>query len=321
MKKILRLTCAVLALLLCLSALGCGKNKKVVLTVGGQEVTYDVFRYTYLNAKAQLDGGNEAYWQEDAEARRAELDALVEETLVNMYVVLALCEDYGVDPEGKALQKAVDEYYDHCEESYGKDFEKSLEERFLSKDVLRFLLTVDFAKDELFYALEEQGKILKTKEEIIEHAKTDAFIRVDKLLIVNDAGENPEDNRALAESVLAKARAGEDFSALISRYSEQIDTKGNPNGFYITRYEYVETFEKVAFALEVGEISDVIETEDGFCILRRLEKEDAYIEKHYAELRDTYQQAEFNRIIDAKKPSMTVAYTDYYNELDLASIR
>jgi NIMA-interacting peptidyl-prolyl cis-trans isomerase 1 len=79
----------------------------------------------------------------------------------------------------------------------------------------------------------------------------------------------PEAKR-LAEEVLAKARAGGDFSQLASKYSDDPGTKGNRGNLgKRTRAVLVPPFADAAFRLEEGQISDVVETEFGFHIIKR----------------------------------------------------
>jgi peptidyl-prolyl cis-trans isomerase SurA len=67
--------------------------------------------------------------------------------------------------------------------------------------------------------------------------------------------------RAKIDTVLAKLKAGEDFGKLAMEYSEDPGTKqtGGELG-YFERRNMVKEFDEAAFNLEVGEISDVVQT-------------------------------------------------------------
>lgn len=72
--------------------------------------------------------------------------------------------------------------------------------------------------------------------------------------------------------------AGDNFATLAILYSEDPGSasKGGELGFY-GRGELYPEFEAAAFKLEVGEISDIVETEAGFHIIQMIERKGDYI--------------------------------------------
>jgi hypothetical protein len=83
-----------------------------------------------------------------------------------------------------------------------------------------------------------------------------------------------DEQRAIAEDVLARARKGEDFSKLARQFSEDPGSKdiGGDLGLRGKGF-FVPAFEEAATKLEPGEISGIIETEFGFHIIKGIEKE------------------------------------------------
>ncbi len=69
--------------------------------------------------------------------------------------------------------------------------------------------------------------------------------------------------REKAEQVLAEIQAGADFDSLVTRYNE--DSKSI---YSFGKGEMEEGFEKAAFNLGTGEISDIVETQYGYHIIR-----------------------------------------------------
>jgi foldase protein PrsA len=86
--------------------------------------------------------------------------------------------------------------------------------------------------------------------------------------------------KAKAQEALSKLRAGEKWDDVQKEYSED----SNLTGMTFTTGTMVEAFEKAAFALQVGEFSDVVETEFGFHIIYRTELSDDQYEPFYGSL-------------------------------------
>jgi len=108
------------------------------------------------------------------------------------------------------------------------------------------------------------------------------------LMTVGKTDAEVSEIKKKAEDILAQTKKkGANFEELAKKYSEDpgSKTKGGDLGF-IVQGQTVPEFEKAAFSLNKGEISDPIRTQYGFHIIKVLDKEQAHT-KPFDEVKDT----------------------------------
>ncbi len=81
-----------------------------------------------------------------------------------------------------------------------------------------------------------------------------------------------EQARAVAEDVLRRARAGEDFTRLAVEFSDEpgAANRGGSLGRF-GKGQMVRSFEDAAFKLAPGEISDIVESSFGYHVILRVD--------------------------------------------------
>ena len=103
-------------------------------------------------------------------------------------------------------------------------------------------------------------------------------IRVSHILIKVEKDATLEDKAGAREKIEALRKrviSGEDFAEVAKESSEDASASNGGDIGYFGRGMTVPSFENTAFALTVGEISDVVETQFGYHVIKLLDKKDA----------------------------------------------
>ncbi len=129
-------------------------------------------------------------------------------------------------------------------------------------------------------------------------------------ILLKTEGKDDAAVKKQAEELLAKVKAGADFAQLATKYSED-DTskvKGGDLDFF-PKGQMVPEFDKAAFSMKPGEISDLVKTQYGYHIIKLTEKKDAStkpLEEVRAQIEDQVKweraQAEAQRSADEVAP-------------------
>ena len=107
------------------------------------------------------------------------------------------------------------------------------------------------------------------------------------LMTVSKTDAEVAEIKTKAEDVLKQAKKGTKFEDLATKYSEDpvSKTKGGDLG-WLVQGQTVPEFEKAAFSLDKGAISDLVKTQYGFHIIKVVDKEPAHT-KPFEEVRDS----------------------------------
>jgi peptidyl-prolyl cis-trans isomerase D len=118
------------------------------------------------------------------------------------------------------------------------------------------------------------------------------------MTVGNKTDAEIEETRKKAEDVLKQVKKGGKFDELAKKYSADPGSrdKGGDLG-WIIEGQTVPEFQKVAFSLGVGQVSDVVKTQYGFHIIKVLEKESAHT-KPLEEVKDSIRAPLLNNEVD-----------------------
>ncbi len=168
----------------------------------------------------------------------------------------------------------------------------------LSEEMLKKLLEKDSMIQKLLEA-EVISKVSVTDEEVQayydeqkEQFQEQEQVQASHILIQVAQDATDEDRQAARQKideVLALAKEGKDFAELAKEYSEgPSKDQGGDLGFF-PQGAMVKPFEEAVFALNEGEISDVVETQFGYHIIKLIGKKEAR-EVPFAEVKDQLMQ-------------------------------
>ncbi len=345
-KLILKAVSAVICcLIICFSFASCAdplrstkEEQEIVMTVGDYEVPYEFYRYLVLNFKTEVTK-DEKDWEDADKAAEmsAEIEKKVEDSLKTFYAVFDLAKQYGVYTDNKTVSAAIDATMKATRNGYENDeaYLASLAEGYMNHSVFLLMQTNNICSEELYYKMINDGAIKADDEFINSYIYGDGFIRVKQILILGEnsvkvsdgtvyapeESHTDEEAKKLALEAMVKAKAGVDFDSLVNEYGESFYMFSNKDGYYICRGEWDEINEEAVFALQIDEVSDVIESDKGFSVFKRLEKDDAYIKTHFDELSDKYTKAQYAIAVEEKSAELQMNKTEKGKALNIADIK
>jgi peptidyl-prolyl cis-trans isomerase D len=153
-----------------------------------------------------------------------------------------------------------------------QEFEKN-PERFATGNVLHYT-RINFEPPEIIDVPLTRAEIERYHRDNIDKYALPEQIRARHILISPDRDTPEADAAAHAEAqqVLSRLRAGESFETLARRYSDDPPTRdrGGDLGFF-ARGAMLEPFERVAFAMKPGDVSEPVKTAVGYHIIQLME--------------------------------------------------
>lgn len=141
-------------------------------------------------------------------------------------------------------------------------------EYYYETEILITALREDLAENEP----PTEDEIYSYYEENQNYYVSPGTVTASHILIIDP--DHTDEKRDEIADILTLARRGEDFAALAEMYSEDSATAsdGGNVGTFGQDGTMLAEFEIAAFALEEGEISDIVETENGYHIIKVTEK-------------------------------------------------
>ena len=320
MKKILVfLICITLSLSLASCAVkpleSTEEDMRSVGVVGDTEIAYEELRFIVLTYKKSLSDSQSDEAFDDSFDENAEL--YFGENITYNYAVLELCRQIGLDSDNARVNDAVQARVEALVESLGgfSKYKKYLEESFLTDNVYRENVRAEIMQNELFYAyVDDLGLIESDSEKIYDIIKSN-FVRTQHIYV----SKNTQGAKEKIESALFELSCGADFWATVLKYGEDASLK--EAGEYVTRGYMNGEYENVAYKLRVDEYSDVIESNNGYFIVKRLAQDPLYVMVNFEMLSERYQRYAFLEMIYEQQRMLKFVPNEYFYSLDLLNLK
>ena len=288
------------------------------ISLGFTVVTIDDTKFTKADLNMQLYNLKYSYFgKESYEISDATLDEQI--TSLNMTVgeylkqqaveelkILTAVEKIAEENNISLSDEEYDEFEEYKEEVISNvggnyEFKKLLRKNNITEAAYDKFYYINKLYDKVYQELYSSGKKNDLTNEEKESAKEEyyeKYLKIQQIVLAkidvstgNDLSDTIINQKAtLANSILTEARNGTDFEDLIIKYSEEAQEKGN-NTYYYAKGDLLENIESVVVGLGTGSISDVIETDYAFHIVKRLELDDSKLENYYDIVRN-------NKLVD-----------------------
>ena len=299
------------------------ESEDTALTVNGQAVPADLFLYWLALNCTSFDQYAQFYGMTvDQYADQLLQDSI---TMTAYYVLMeqkALEE--GCPLTDQQVAQIQQDMVANGQETY--DNQKLLFD--LTDETIEFIFSVTQYYDNLLAALTQDP----TQEQLEQYISDNGIFSVKHILlqttdedVTDDQGNTTTaadynaQQKALAEDLLAQLQASDDqqalFDTLMEEYSEDgrnsDGTLASPDGYvFDNTTQLVDGFREAALALEVGQLSDIVETDYGYHIMLR----GAVDPESY---RDACRQDELGELIDQWLEQSEVTPVEAVENLDV----
>jgi parvulin-like peptidyl-prolyl isomerase len=255
-----------------------------VASVNGIEVTQEeVDEYINFILSQDPEGGE---YLTDEDLKELEIN------IIDSLLVVKLLEQYAGENNINASQEEVDLQMDSIITSYGSEsaFEADLKEKNVNKSFLENELKNQILRSKIYaeatmevIITEEQAKQYYDENLEVQFISPER-IRVSHILSmfswvqddsIEENDQDKEEAKDKIEFVQEQLEKGAEFGDMAREFSDDSSNSvdGGDLGF-ITRGQMVEEFENAAFALEIDEVSSIVETEFGYHLIKVFDREE-----------------------------------------------
>ncbi len=247
---------------------------KTVITVDGVKVPADEYSYYvgYMVDSYAAYYGYE-YFAED-ETFNYILN-YVNDVLKQHYVAYNWAIEEGCDLTEEEVAE-IDQEIEAIKGSFETEeaFEEALKSSHLNMDLYRRMMISDkvIQKFSETVYVDTNGKYAPADADVERLGEEKGILSAKHILLQysEDVAEN-EAILAKANDLLEQIQNGADFDELMLEYSEDPGSQSEPQGYTFIEGEMVDEFYEATKALQVGEVSGIVESDYGYHIIKRVQ--------------------------------------------------
>ncbi len=288
------------------------RGEDVVLSVGDFDVSAVEYNHYLYPLKVKYEANDATYWKTHIEEGESFKNQALELFRDNA-AMMQWAKDVGIEMTDDD-RAAVAEQIATVKLSYTTEaeFYAALEANYLTLELYTKIMGDNLLFNKLYeYVYTESDMSVVSDEEVAAYAQENNLYGAKHILITSTGEEAPDaERRALAEEILGKLQAGEDFDTLMMQYTEDPGITSYPNGYTFTDGEMVEPFETAVKGLEIGGLSGIVETTNGYHIILRIEPDKATVTDAIIAQRATAKLDEYHE-------SMPVKYSRGYDKITI----
>ena len=213
-----------------------------------------------------------------------------------------------------------------------QEYEAWLAENWMTERYMRFSIGISYLESAIYYTLLDNNLYAFRQDnidEFKEYVETSGnYVRTVHVFIENAEGEDPSANLARAREISDRLRAIVSEDDRMAAMNDAIGSKDNDDlysvsgeGYYFTQGEMDEDYEKAAFALSVGEVSEPVVCSGGNFVIMRLFPEADYIEKNAQTLLNNYHSVALGLYEDQVRSKCVVEFNEYGKSIDLVALK
>ena len=306
------------------------ENADPIMTIDGEDVSLDTYRFYYLRTLAMMGGAESVIAM--AGDQTEELYTNLRDSAAHSLKLAKVYRDFAAEKGvtvSEDLLKELDNSIAQAKESLGEEeFQKSLEAQYFSTEeeyrsfmqdiLLQQQVLIDVYGDEILNNVKEnyvhvQHILIPFETEEASSESTSASTSASASGSESTASDDHSAELATAQEVLEKAKNGDDFAALMAEYSQD---PGQPEeGYTFTKGYMVQEFEDASYALKEGEISDIVETDYGYHIIKRLPIDEANIKENLLQYVDSNMDTILSTDLQPLMDKVKVEYGEYYDKI------